>query len=161
MCNILWKVQRIKMWNGVCCGLNEKWCTGSVTPSSQLLLLFSRNWGGTALLEEVHSWRWALNVNSITPWLVCSLCFLLVVQSVISFSVSSCLLPYEAHYYGLFPIGIISPSKLLLIYVVLLVIFYHSSRHVTNTEYISNINKAGLLPFHGGIVLLAIIECHM
>lgn len=95
-----------------------------------------------------HPWRWALNINSLTPLPVCFLCFLLVMERVISFSasVSSHLLRYDSQYYGLYPVRITSSNKLLLVCVALLVIVYHSSRHVPNTEHIT-VNKAGLSLF--------------
>ena len=38
--------------------------------------------GDVALLEEVWHWEKALRIHTLTPFLVCSLCFLLSVQEV-------------------------------------------------------------------------------
>lgn len=42
------------------------------------------HFGGTALLEEVLHWGQALRVYRLSSLLVCSLCFLLAVEGVVS-----------------------------------------------------------------------------
>lgn len=54
------------------------------TLSALLVVLFGVVMGGAVLLEEVYHWRQILSIYSLNPLPVHTLCFLLIVEDVIS-----------------------------------------------------------------------------
>lgn len=97
-----------------------------------------------SLLEEVYPCEGG-GFESLSPYPISSLLSLLLVCGgrceLLGFC-SDYLLPHGPHHCGL-TFGTINQNKLVPLYLALPLVFYHSSRKVTNTGHIDLINQGG------------------